>query len=213
MGDLLRRCWKLIAVTLILGLHSDIDTQINKPYFFSRVSCCGLGGSPPTLPAVADYAGHDVPLEISASSCTCDMAKTFGAANVDPNGTVSACSVPWLNDTSPEWSHSSYCRNFQYVQMEVQTLSTAWGTLQLIGALFCLPVFGKMADIYGRRSVFYWTTVMTVLSFFIFTADAAYRMGDWAILATAPLLATFSTHGAVGWCVFIHKRRFFSTNK
>ena len=137
------------------------------------------------------------------------MEATYGPAldhlgqALPANNSLAACDVPYISSDSALWSHSAGCPNFPYVQMQAQTLSTAWGTLQGVAVLFFLPVFGKIADVYGRRQVFYWTTVMTILSFFIFTVDAALGLGDWSIYMTAPLLATFATHGAVGWAMAV----------
>ena len=52
--ELVRRCWKIILVTLALSLHADVDTALFPPYFYTRVSCCemGPGGTGPMLPSV-----------------------------------------------------------------------------------------------------------------------------------------------------------------
>ena len=42
--ELFGRCWKLIAVSVVLHMHRDIDLQLFQPFFFSRVRCCGFDG-------------------------------------------------------------------------------------------------------------------------------------------------------------------------
>lgn len=201
-AELLLRCWKLIAVTLVLGLHGDIDRQVFTPYFYSRVACCGgLDGGPP-LTDVISYAGHDLTLAITAETCDCELAATYGKG-VAHNGSIAACDLPFISSDSRLWSHSARCPNFPYVQAVTQTLKTTWQTLQGLSALFFLPVFGRIADIYGRRQVFYWTTVMTIIAFAVFIADAYLLLGDWAVYLTAPMTAVFATHGLVSWAMAI----------
>jgi MFS family permease len=205
--ELVRRCWKIILVTLVLSLHADVDTALFPPYFYTRVSCCemGPGGTGPMLPPVEAYGDHDIKLYITPESCDCDIDKVYGKAAVNPvNETIAACAMPMLDRDSPLWSHSSYCPNLMYVQAQQQTLSTSWTALQNVSALFCLVIFSKVSDVYGRKRVFYWTTVMTIISFAIFTADSAFRLAsDSFIYITAPLLATFSTHDAVAWSMAV----------
>ena len=69
-----------------------------------------------------------------------------------------------------------------------------------------LPVCGRIADIYGRRQIFYWTTLATGTAFFLFFMDASLQAsgglgGNGLIYMTAPLLASFATHGPVGWAM------------
>ena len=127
-GVLFRRCWKLVGVSLVLSMHRDIDWQLVPPYFYSRVACCGVGGGP-MLDDVVSYAGRAVELRITPASCQCDLEEPFGAG-VAVNGSIAACAVPQLPRDSAMWSHSSSCSNFQYVQMETQTLQTAWTAQQ-----------------------------------------------------------------------------------
>ena len=60
--ELFRVTWQLIVVTLILGMHADVDNQIFQPYFYSRVACCGGRAGGPPLPDSVDYGGHALDL-------------------------------------------------------------------------------------------------------------------------------------------------------
>ena len=71
--------WKLMLVTMILGLHKEVDTQILTPYLYTRVQCCGSEPGPPWSPAVQrpgepplraamDYGDHIVWLNVTAKS-------------------------------------------------------------------------------------------------------------------------------------------------
>ena len=205
--ELFERCWKIILVTLLLSLHADVDIQLFPVYFYSRVACCGQGpdGTGPMLPPVERYGDHNITLYITHESCGCDLDATYGKAAVDPvNNAIAACKVPPLDRDSALWSHSKHCTNFPYVESQQQALSTAWGGLQLLFTLPTMVVFSKVSDVYGRRQVFYWTTVMTICCFAIFAVDAAFNIAsDVFIYITAPLLATFSIHDAVSWSMAV----------
>lgn len=206
--ELFERCWKIILVTLVLSLHADVDMQLFPPYFYSRVACCGQGpdGTGLMLPPVERYGDHNITLYITHESCDCDLDATYGKAAIDlvNNNTIAACKVPPLDHDSALWSHSKHCTNFPYVQSQQQTVSTVWGGLQLLFTLPTMVVFSKVSDVYGRRQVFYWTTVMTIFCFAIFAVDAAFNIAsDFFIYITAPLLATFSIHDAVSWSMAV----------
>ena len=67
-----------------------------------------------------------------------------------------------------------------------------------------MAVFGKISDVYGRRSVFYWTTTFTVLIFLTFTLDAwVGPLPDWVIYATAPFQCSAFVHDIVGWSMTV----------
>jgi MFS family permease len=66
-----------------------------------------------------------------------------------------------------------------------------------------LPVCAKISDTYGRRQVFLYTTILSVVAFLVFTLDALWLLGDWAILITAPLMATNAPHQVVMWSMFV----------
>jgi MFS family permease len=190
--------WKLIVASLILSLHNDVDFQLFPPYFYSRVACCDGDRGGPMLEDVTQYGGHDLALAITAGSCNCDLAGTYGPGAVR-NGTIAACGVPFVPSESPMWSHSAHCPNFQYVQMKSQTLTSAWYSIQTLCFVVCMPFFARVSDIYGRRRSFYCTTVMSMLAFLIFTADAGLMLGDWAIYLTAPLLTVSYVHVVIAW--------------
>ena len=81
--------------------------------------------------------------------------------------------------------------------MEAQTLVVAW-TAQI--QLWMLPlslVFGKAADLYGRRKIFYVTTAFTVALFLTFTIDAYVHLDDWVVALTAPLMSAYYVHDIV----------------
>jgi MFS family permease len=197
--ELFSRCSKLIAVSVVLHMHRDIDLQLFQPFFFSRVRCCGSEG--PELTDVVTYAGRDLELRVTAETCQCDLAATFGGSY---NTSIGACDVPFVPRDSAMWSHSSHCSNFQYVQMEMQTLFTAWNAQQSLWYVPLMAVFGKISDTYGRRSVFYHTTLFTVLIFMTFTVDAWLGpLPDWVIYATAPFQCSAYVHDIVGWSMAI----------
>ena len=204
--ELLRKTWTLVLVAFLLNIHTDIDTSMLQPYFFTRVVCCGQGegGSGPELPQVGDYAGHDLQLFIDEEQCDCDIVETYGKHAVDPvNRTIRSCDVPALPADDALWSHSDHCNNFPFVQQEAQTLRTTWGSLQALCFLVYLPVCAKISDTYGRRQVFLYTTILSVVAFLVFTLDALWLLGDWAILITAPLMATNAPHQVVMWSMFV----------
>ena len=119
-------------------------------------------------------------------------------------GSIAACAVPFVSRDSAMWSHSGHCPNFQYVQMEMQTLFTAWNAQQSVWYVPLMAVFGKISDVYGRRSVFYWTTTFTVLIFLTFTLDAwVGPLPDWVIYATAPFQCSAFVHDIVGWSMAV----------
>ena len=197
--ELVKRCRKVIIVTLVLSLHADVDTQLFPPYFYTRVSCCGKGPAPsPMLQDEMPFGDHSIKLTVTEKWCDCDITDTYGPQY---NTTIGACDVPPIDPDSALWSHSKHCTNFRYVQAIQQQLSTAWTGLQQLSALPILIIFGKVSDVYGRRQVFYWTTVMTILAFAIYSMDAAFNLSDAFIYVTAPLLATFATHDAVAWAM------------
>ena len=184
-------------------MHGDIDQQLFTPYFYSRVACCGVGGGP-MLDEVVGYGDHSIDLRVTAETCSCNLTATYGAARVPANRSFAACSVPFISKADPMWSHSARCSNYLYVQMQSQTVLTTWGALLGLSSIVLLPIFGKIADIYGRRKVFYWTTVMTCTVFCILTADAALRLaGNGPIYLTAPLLATGAIHDAISWAMLV----------
>ena len=66
-----------------------------------------------------------------------------------------------------------------------------------------MAVFGKISDVYGRRQVFLWTTVFTIVLFLTFTVDSYERIGDWAIYATAPFMSSAYIHDIVAWSMAV----------
>ena len=171
-------------------------------------ACCGVDGGP-ALPNF-DPSLPNVDLRVTAETCNCNFTATYAAAaaaegKLDSlaNGSFAPCDVPILPDTSPKWSHSAHCRNYIYTQAEAQTLGASWGSFQGLCILFGLPVLGKIADLYGRQKVYYWTTVSTVTTFAVFAIDAKLDLGDGAVLATAPLMASYGGHQLLAWAMMI----------
>jgi hypothetical protein len=205
--------WKLILVTMILGLHKEVDTQILTPYLYTRVECCGSLPGPPWNPAVQraeesplradwDYGDHIVWLNVTAASCNCDLKAQYPTAKIC-NGSIAPCDVPWLERDDPLWSHSGRCRNYQYVQTEVNDVNNWFSVWQAAGALCLLPTCGKLADLYGRRPVFNWTTAMPCFAFLIFLVDAMIGLSNGAIYLGGIMLTVFLTHGPIGWAMTI----------
>ena len=77
------------------------------------------------------------------------------------------------------------------------------GVWQAAGALLLVPVCGKLADLYGRRPVFYVTTVMPCVAFIIFLADALVGLSNGPIYFAGIMLTVFLTHGPLGWSMMI----------
>ena len=48
-----------------------------------------------------------------------------------------------------------------------------------------------------------WTTVSTVTMFAVFAVDAKLKLGDSAVLATAPLMASYAGHQLLAWAMMI----------
>eukprot|EP01047_Picozoa_sp_COSAG01_P025862 COSAG01_NODE_1648_length_9629_cov_9.733998_4_plen_290_part_00 len=208
-AELLRRCWLVVAATLLLSMHRDIDWQLVPPYFYTRVACCGDGGGP-MLDEVVSYAGHEVELRVTPATCQCDLEATFGRAdfthllaNGSSSPSIAACRVPKLQRDHAMWSHSEYCRNFQYVQMEGTTVQVSWTAQIQLWYIPMMACFGKASDIYGRRFVYLWTTVFTVILFVTFTLDARFRLGDWAVYSTAPFMSSYYMHDVVAWSMAV----------
>ena len=118
-------------------------------------------------------------------------------------GSIAPCQVPWLERDHPLWSHSGRCRNYQYVQTEVNSINNWFSLWQAVGALCLLPICGKLADVYGRRPVFNWTTVMPCIAFLIFLVDSIVGVGNGMIYFAGILLTVFLTHGPIGWSMTI----------
>ena len=110
---LLNRCWKLIVVVFVIGLHRDVENQILQPYLFSRVVCCE--SDQPKLQPVVNFGDHTIELQINPEVCQCDLKATYGAAAPVVNGSIAPCAVPFITADSPMWSHSSRCPNYPYV--------------------------------------------------------------------------------------------------
>ena len=211
--ELLGITWKLILATMILGLHKEIDTQILTPFLYTRVRCCGSEPGPPSrpavqrpgeapLPAAYAYGDHIVWLNVTETSCNCDLAKSYPGATV-VQGSIAPCEVPWLAADDPLWSHSGTCRNYQYVQAEVNSVNNLFSVWQAVGALLLVPVCGKLADIYGRRPVFNVTTLMPCVAFLVFLTDALVGLSNGPIYFAGILLTVFLTHGPIGWSMLI----------
>jgi MFS family permease len=171
--------------------------------FYTRVKCCGLDGGP-MLDNVVGYGTHTIDLRVTAKSCECNLNETFGEANFPEDGSFAPCAVPFISKDSAMWSHSKYCSNYAYVQMETQTAMAVWGGLLGLSAIIWLPAMGKVADIYGRRQIFYWTTLLTCCTFVILAVDAAFRFdNNYFVWTTAPLLSSSAIHAAIGWTMII----------
>ena len=203
-AELVGRTWKLALAAFILMVHKDIDFQLFQPYFFSRVECCGLNGGP-MLEDVTQYGGHDVDLKVTAHECDCNLTATYPGAAVrnDTVGVpafIAACEVPFISPDDALWSHSANCANWPYVRMQAQTLTSGWYSIMTLVFVILMPIFGRLSDLYGRRQVFYYTTVMSMVAFAIFTADSAVQLtSDWAVYLTAPLLTASFVTEVVAW--------------
>lgn len=179
-SDLLQRCWKLMAASMLLHMHSDIDQRILTPYFYTRVACCEPHG--PQLPEVMDFSGRALNLSVTAATCHCDMATTYGADAVNENGTISACNVPQISRDSPLWSHSARCSNWPYVREQTQVLVTAWGSVAALASIVVLPAAGNLADLYGRLQIFIWSSAIVGIGFLIFVS----QLSDHCVCSQTP---------------------------
>jgi len=121
-------------------------------------ACCGVDGGP-DLPDFDPVL--NISLVVTSETCSCDLADTYGAA-ATAGGSIGPCQVPILPNDAVKWSHSSSCANYIYVQSKAQVLGATWGSLSGLSILILLPMLGKIADLYGRQKVYYWTTVSTV---------------------------------------------------
>lgn len=211
--ELLGITWKLVLATMILGLHKEVDQQILTPFLYTRVRCCGSEPGPPTspavqrpgepaLPAAYAYGDHIVWLNVTERSCNCDLAKSYPGAPV-VQGSIAPCDVPWLTPDDPLWSHSATCRNYQFVQAEVNSVNNWFSLWQAMGALLLVPICGKLADLYGRRPIFKVTTLMPCVAFLIFFVDTFFGLSNGFIYFAGIMLTVFLTHGPIGWSMMI----------
>ena len=46
---------------------------------------------------------------------------------------------------------------------------------------------------------------MTATTFSLFTLDAFFKLGDWAIYLTAPLMMGIAAHTPVGWAMAVSR--------
>ena len=203
--ELARLTWPLVACTMVLGLHKEVDTQLFQPYFYTRVECCAAGEPP--LPNHVGYGVNTIELSVSHDSCNCDVRSSYPSFQFNESASeppvIDACAVPLLPKENPLWSHSRNCRNFLYVQMEAQTLSTTWNMITAASAIVCLPIGGRFADLYGRRLVFFWGTAAAATCFWIFTADGLLGLGDIPIYLTGLGIGAFQCLQPVQWAMAI----------
>ena len=167
-SELLRRCWKLMAASMLLHMHGDIDQRILTPYFYTRIACCEPGAA--RLPEVMQFSGRALNLSVTAATCHCDVVATYGAEAVGDDGTIAACDVPQISRDSPLWSHSARCSNWPYVREETQVLITAWGSVAALVSFVVLPAAGNLADLYGRLQIFIWSSAIVGIGFLIFVS-------------------------------------------
>ena len=165
-AELLRRCWKLMAASMLLHMHGDIDQRILTPYFYTRIHCCEPGEPP--LPDVMEFSGRPLNLSVSAASCHCDVVATYGAAAVGEDGLIAACAVPQISRDSRLWSHSDHCSNWPFVREETQVLITAWSSVAALVSVVVLPASGNIADLYGRLQIFIWSSAIVGIGFLVF---------------------------------------------
>ena len=202
--ELLRTTWPLLACTMVLGLHKEVDIQLFTPFFYSRVRCCG--DDDPPLPNSVGFGDHAIELSISADSCQCNVSTSYPTAASSLSQrplVIDACDVPMLPKQDPLWSHSSQCANYPYVQMTGQLVYTTWQMVAAAAAILFLPISGRAGDMYGRRAIFIIVVGAAASSFWIFTLDGVLGFGDLPIYATGIGIGAFSCLLPVQWAMAV----------
>eukprot|EP01051_Picozoa_sp_SAG22_P023680 SAG22_NODE_6219_length_884_cov_0.956688_1_plen_194_part_01 len=176
-----------------------------------NTTCCDICAASPALCATGAATPMDQvwrggttfePVCPAARPKVCQIKDVYGKANLDRlTGAISACAVPPLPRDHVLWSHSRHCSNWAYVREQVQTLQVGWGAItMLIGMLF-LPSVGNVADLYGRKPVFFWSSAIGSLAFLTFMFDAWLELGDFAIYLTAVMMGAAVVHGPAAWAM------------
>jgi hypothetical protein len=150
LPETVRILWHLCIIALIFNFTGYVDGDANRPYMYSRVSCCGVHGTPAALDRKYDL--KDQPCPFNAANTTC---------------TIKACQVPQYPRSDPRWSHSVHCVNYAYVLDNVNYLIAVRTPLVSAATAMSLPICAAAADSIGRKPVMMFCFVLGVLSILV----------------------------------------------
>lgn len=155
-GQMIKVGWKLILVTFFMNIWGKIDGDVISPYLNSRVYCCGGAFDAPVLTEHYD---------ITDNATLLYFADNFDAVDKsgEPLAKIKACDVPQIVDTSDvHWSLSGNCVSKSFVLDQTQLIR---GWAYQVGsycAILILPLGGHVGDCWGRKKVYWWTTVCLI---------------------------------------------------
>jgi hypothetical protein len=242
--------WKLLVVSMLLDMHSEIDDKIMTPYYYTRVHCCGPDSY--SIPNEMEFLGEadaeddpigaslNRPLKMSIDNSTCcdicaatralcstgqatsqsfawdgqtfsatcpdarpqlcSIEDVYGGAAVSDQR-IDACDVPELPRDHVLWAHSRHCSNWAYVREEAQKWTVSFQALSMVVGMIFLPSLGNVADLYGRKQVFFWSSAVMTIAFLTFTCDAAFELSDFCLYFTAIIFAMSVVHGPAAWAM------------
>ena len=122
------------------------------PVSRTGTSCCGYSGTPFELPKQFDIYYPKTCNEYYL--CTHGMNVTY----------IKACDVPELDPDDSYWSHSPFCRNWDYVRAFTQKLGAGRRATLTTTSLFCMPIGAGLADKQGRKPMYFFSFMLGVKS-------------------------------------------------
>lgn len=147
LPEIIRMTWYLQIINLVFSIQGGVDGDLGGPFFYSRTSCCGVSGTPKSLPSKFDV----------------HYPKTMKDYKVNVT-TIKACDLPILNRTDPNWSHSLYCPSWSYVKHFQQLLSADRNVYISAASLIALPMGAGLGDSIGRKPILVFSSIMGIKS-------------------------------------------------
>ena len=131
---------------IVFGIHDGIEGDLGQAFFWSRSSCCGQMGSQASLGHRYDSRWPNTAINYNQDSAN--------------HTTILACEVPLLKKSAPYWSHSEWCRNYDYVKYFTTQLWAKRQAYMTMVSLFFLPIGAGIADKKGRKPMFLFQQLM-----------------------------------------------------
>ena len=175
--SVIRVTWQLQVIGFFTALHASIDGDVSVPYYWSRVSCCGVLNSPAELSDTFD---------VTCDSPPDDCATLEYNASLDqPGDRLGACELPDLDRSNALWSHSLHCVNWDYVRFFVQRFIGIRSPIVTTVSCAVLPIGAGLADMYGRRPIIIFGAVVTILQLWLYylaSLPTVIGIDRWGIL-------------------------------